>query len=201
MSSLSLLKSTNSIARIAIKSSNKSFIRCLSNSLLHTSFRSNLEIIRKNQFNLLNKSNNIKIRKFSVIENESAAPTIDYNIMKEIANSNDKKYVIVDVREPDEFNAGHIPNAINIPCKSSPGALGLDPEEFKLTFGFDKPSTEKTLVFYCLAGVRARMSEELAGTFGYNSRLTYAGSFKDWLENNGKIEVPEKSTTDTTEKK
>lgn len=199
-SSSLLLKSTNSITRIAIKSTNKSFIRCLSTSLLHKSIRSNLEI-RKNQFNLLNKSNNMQIRKFSVIENESAAPTIDYNIMKEIATSNDKKYVIVDVREPDEFNAGHIPNAINIPCKSSPGALGLDPEEFKLTFGFDKPSNDKTLVFYCLAGVRARMSEELAGTFGYKSRLTYAGSFKDWLENNGKIEIPEKPATETTEKK
>lgn len=132
-------------------------------------------------------------RFYSVIENGLAAPVVDYNKMKEIVEKNDPNYVIVDVRENDEFAAGHIPHAINLPCKSSPGALGLDPEEFKLTFGFDKPSKDKTLVFYCLAGVRAAISEELASTFDYEHRLNYAGSFKDWINHNGKIEYPQEA--------
>lgn len=144
--------------------------------------------------------------KYSLIENEDAAPLIDFSQMQEIANKDpaDSKYVIVDVREPDEFSAGHIPNAINIPVKSSPGALGLHPDEFKLTFGFDKPSTEKTLVFYCLAGVRATMSEELAYTFGYEHRLNFIGSFKEWLDNKGEVETPEPTESkpeSTTESK
>ncbi|TID14952.1 hypothetical protein CANINC_004623 [Pichia inconspicua] len=130
-------------------------------------------------------------RFYTVIENGLAAPIIDFNKMKEIVQKNDPNYIIVDVRENDEFEAGHIPHAINLPCKSSPGALGLDPEEFKLTFGFDKPSKDKTLVFYCLAGVRAAISEELAGTFDYEHRLNYSGSFKDWINHNGEIEYPQ----------
>ncbi|WP_375143006.1 rhodanese-like domain-containing protein [Paenibacillus sp. D2_2] len=38
--------------------------------------------------------------------------------------------VIVDVREPDEFAEGHIPDAKNIPLGSIPGALNLfDPQQ------------------------------------------------------------------------
>lgn len=129
-------------------------------------------------------------RFYSVIENGLAAPVVEFDKMKEIVrdveNGNDE-YVIVDVRENDEFASGHIRNAINLPCKSSPGALGLDPEEFKLTFGFDKPGNDKTLVFYCLAGVRATISEELASTFDYEKRLNYSGSFRDWISNNGEV--------------
>ncbi|KAG0690616.1 hypothetical protein C6P40_002248 [Pichia californica] len=200
---MSAIQTTRSIIRITTKT-NKSSIRYLRNFSLF-SLRSNItnnsiKLNKLNKFNnMTTNTNTNNIRNYSVIENELNAPSINFDKMKEISNSNDSKYVIIDVREPDEFIAGHIPNAINIPCKSSPGALGLDSEEFKLNFGFDKPSTDKTLVFYCLAGVRARMSEELASTFGYENRLTYLGSFKDWLENNGKIEIP-KSKKDDEEK-
>lgn len=193
------LQSTRSLAKVSsLKCTSKNSVRLFSNAVLRSNsligYEHNLSKLSMNfnnsimtQRSLINQF----VRKYSVIEND-AAPTIDFNKMKEIALSNDPKYVIVDVREPDEFSAGHIPNAINIPCKSSPGALGLDPEEFNLTFGFDKPPADKTLVFYCLAGVRATMSEELAGTYGYKNRLNYVGSFKDWIANNGKIDIPEK---------
>lgn len=75
--------------------------------------------------------------------------------------------LLVDVREPSEYNEGHIPTAVNIPFKSSPGALGLEPDDFEDAFGFPKPPVDKELVFYCLGGVRSTAAEELAGTFGY----------------------------------
>lgn len=118
------------------------------------------------------------------------APIVDFAQMRELVREHKPNVVLVDVREPDEFAAGHIPGAINVPVKSAPGALGLHEEEFKLRFGFDKPDTDKTLVFYCLAGVRATMADELAYTFGYNHRLNYAGSFNDWVQQNGPIETP-----------
>lgn len=123
---------------------------------------------------------------------EEVAPTIDFTKMKSLVLGKDPNVVLVDAREPDEFLAGHIPGAINIPVKSAPGALGLHEEEFKLRFGFDKPGVEKTLVFYCLAGVRSTMAEELAYTFGYNKRLNYAGSFNDWIQKDGAIEIPKR---------
>jgi rhodanese-related sulfurtransferase len=173
-----------------------SVLKCNTENMIKSS------VFESNKITNTNIFGNFGIRKYSLIENQDAAPLINFTQMQDIVNKQEKgvdsKYIIVDVREPDEFAAGHIPNAINIPAKSSPGALGLDPEEFKLTFGFDKPSTDKTLVFYCLAGVRATMSEELAYTFGYQHRLNYVGSFREWLDNKGEIEFPK--TAEETEK-
>lgn len=117
---------------------------------------------------------------------------VDFNQMKDILSSNDPKYVIIDVRENDEYNAGHIQNSINLPYKSSPNALGLSAETFKSMFGIDKPSFNQTLVIYCRSGGRAVHSEKLAMKFGYKNRLVYAGSFLDWCANNGKVVTPSK---------
>lgn len=180
----------------------RSLSTAFSRAALSTSKTSSLRpILNINTNKMLSLQSKNSVRKYSVIEDESAAPVIDFTKMTDIVKKNDPNYVIVDVREPDEYNAGHIPNAINIPCKSSPGALGLYPDEFKLTFGFDKPPTDKTLVFYCLAGIRSRMSEELAGTFGYEHRLNYSGSFSDWMSNKGEIETPKTEESKTEEPK
>lgn len=183
-----------------------SAVRAVLKGAFRTTLRSSVVLRRTRSFaiassatrpNMSGVSVNVKssvdktARKYSSME--GAAPVIDFPKMKEIAESKDDKYVIVDVREPDEYSAGHIPGAINIPVKSSPGALGLDAEEFKDTFGFEKPDTNKTLVFYCLAGVRAGMGEELASTFGYEHRLNYVGSFGDWMKNKGEVEIPKQA--------
>lgn len=110
-------------------------------------------------------------RQYSVVTTDSPAPIIDFAKLKEITTDpfDAEKYLIVDVREPSEFVQGHIPHAVNLPYKTAPGALGLEPEEFHEAFGFDKPALDKTLVFYCLAGVRSKAAESLAATFDYQS--------------------------------
>lgn len=125
-----------------------------------------------------------QLRKF-VIEVDQKAKIYSYDQMKALsANLPEKKdVVLVDVREPSEFNEGHIPGAINVPFKSSPGALGLDAEDFQDKFGMAKPDPKKELIFYCLAGVRSSAAEELAATFGYKHRGNYKGSWEDWVKN------------------
>lgn len=121
-------------------------------------------------------------RLYSVLSSSPEAKLYKYESIKDIVSnpSAHPNSVIVDVREPVEYKDGHIPNAINIPFKSSPGALDLTPEEFSDNFGFDKPSKDKELIFYCLAGVRSSAAEELANTFGYKKRGNYMGSYEDW---------------------
>lgn len=107
------------------------------------------------------------VRNYAVLSSDKPALIYTYEDVKKVIDSHDPNVVLVDVREPDELSNGSIPTAINIPYGSSPGALGLDEESFEDAFGFPKPSVDKTLVFFCLAGIRSAQSEVLAATFGY----------------------------------
>lgn len=95
-----------------------------------------------------------------------------------------------DVREPAEYQAGFIPNAINLPIKSQPDALFLLEEEFEDRFGFEKPAIDKEIVFYCKAGVRSSAAAQLAQQQGYQNVAEYRGSWLDWEKNGGPVSKP-----------
>lgn len=77
----------------------------------------------------------------------------------------DGSITLVDVREPHEFAAGHIPGAVSHPLSSfDPAAL---PEG-------------KRIVFSCAAGVRSVRAIEFAQAAGRDIREHYKGGFKDW---------------------
>jgi 3-mercaptopyruvate sulfurtransferase SseA len=93
-----------------------------------------------------------------------------------------------DCREPAELSeSGWVPSAINIPIKSNPASFFLPPEEFEDALGFQKPSTDTELVFYCKAGVRAIAAARLAWQGGYKKVGSYNGSWADWEAKGGKI--------------
>lgn len=121
------------------------------------------------------------LRSYSVIADECKAKIYDYNEIKNLSSNPSSEFMLVDVREPIEFEQGHIPGAINVPFKSNPGALGLSEEDFEENFGFTKPDPSKELIFYCLGGVRSTAAEDLAKTFGYTKRGNYIGSYEDWI--------------------
>lgn len=74
---------------------------------------------------------------------------------------------------------------MNIPIKSSPDALFLPAEEFEDRFGFEKPSQENEVVFYCRSGVRSSAAAELARQSGYEKVGEYRGSWLDWEKQEG----------------
>jgi rhodanese-related sulfurtransferase len=77
----------------------------------------------------------------------------------------DGSIVVVDVREPHEFAAGHIPGAVRNPLSAfDPSALPSD----------------KRVVFSCAAGVRSLRAIEFAQAAGRDIREHYKGGFKDW---------------------
>jgi rhodanese-related sulfurtransferase len=82
-------------------------------------------------------------------------------------------FVLVDVREPHEFAAGHIPGAVSHPLSSfDPTAL---PED-------------KRIVFSCAAGVRSVRAIEFAQAAGRDIREHYKGGFKDWAASGEPVE-------------
>lgn len=75
--------------------------------------------------------------------------------------------MVIDVREPDEFAAGHIPGATNLPLsRFSPDQLP-DPEG-------------KLMVLACLGGKRSGMALDKCGLAGSSVDTHLAGGFGAW---------------------
>ncbi|HEX2554950.1 MAG TPA: rhodanese-like domain-containing protein [Microvirga sp.] len=79
----------------------------------------------------------------------------------------DGSILLVDVREPHEFAAGHIPGSVSMPLST------FDPNAIPEAAG-------RRVVFSCAAGVRSVRALEFAQAFGHDIREHYRGGFKDW---------------------
>ncbi len=82
--------------------------------------------------------------------------------------------LLVDVREADEFAAGHVPGAVNMPLSTmTPAAL-------------PKPDGKKVVIM-CRSGNRtARLAAQLPG-IGRGDVAEYSGSWLDWTARGGKV--------------
>ena len=77
--------------------------------------------------------------------------------------------VIVDVREKDEFEESHIPNAVHM----SRGMVELEIE--------DKfPDRNMTIICHCGGGGRSALAAESLQKMGYKNVRSMAGGFKAW---------------------
>jgi len=82
---------------------------------------------------------------------------------------NRQRAVVVDVRAPEEFAAGHVSGARNVP---------LDQLEAKLA-GTVKNKTLPLLIV-CATGTRAQRAVALARKLGYEQAQVLAGGLKSW---------------------
>ncbi len=85
------------------------------------------------------------------------------------AGSDGQDIVLVDVREKNEWNEGHIPGAIHVPR----GFLELQIEEAV-------PDKSKTVVLYCAGGVRSLMAGQTLKQMGYENPISMSGGFGQW---------------------
>ena len=80
----------------------------------------------------------------------------------------ESEYIILDVRRPDEFAAGHIPNAINVPNESI-GTTEIP----------ELPNKEQMILVYCRSGRRSKEASEKLVKLGYSNILEFGGIL-DW---------------------
>lgn len=74
---------------------------------------------------------------------------------------------LVDVREPNEFVAGHVPGAVNLPLsRFDPAAL-------------PKPEG-KIVVVMCRSGNRSGRAQAIAAAAGRGDVVDYSGSMIEW---------------------
>lgn len=75
----------------------------------------------------------------------------------------------IDVRTPDEYAAGHIPGAVNVPLETIPDNLGKLP--------MDK---DTLIVAYCKSGWRASLGMTTLRLLGYSNTKGFDGSWLAW---------------------
>ena len=77
-------------------------------------------------------------------------------------------YIILDVRRSDEFDAGHIPNAINVPNESI-GTAEIP----------ELPDKDQLIMVYCRSGRRSKEASEKLVKLGYTNIVEFGGIL-DW---------------------
>jgi rhodanese-related sulfurtransferase len=88
----------------------------------------------------------------------------------------DPAILIVDVREPGEYAAGHVRNAINIPR----GVI-----EFKIwkSVGYpDKTNMDQKMYLYCKSGSRCALAAKALRDLGFTEAYRTELKVKEWAE-------------------
>ncbi|XP_034025341.1 thiosulfate:glutathione sulfurtransferase [Thalassophryne amazonica] len=90
---------------------------------------------------------------------------------------------LFDVRTPEEYQAGHIPQAVNIPLDTLEESLKLIPEHFQHKFHVNAPKKDdQDIVFQCRTGIRSAKALDIAYQLGYSRAKHYKGGYSEWTE-------------------
>jgi len=97
------------------------------------------------------------------------------NVTNAVLLSNREACTIIDVRSEEKFNAGHIPDAINIPFTKLPEAIDSL-----------KNKSNKIVLVYCGSGNSSGKAMRLLSQKGFESVMSIEGGFSEWV----KLQLP-----------
>ena len=97
------------------------------------------------------------------------------NVKEAVLLTNREACTIIDVRNEEKFNEGHIPDAINIPF------IKLPEEINKL-----KNKSKKTILLYCGSGNSSGKAMKILSQKGFESVMSIEGGFAEWI----KLQLP-----------
>jgi rhodanese-related sulfurtransferase len=88
--------------------------------------------------------------------------------------------LVLDVREPAEFQLGHLPNAVNVPR----GVL-----EFKVGNHPELQDGQRSILIYCKNGGRSTLAAYTLKQMGFSAVEMLTGGFDGWSGDVHKVEV------------
>lgn len=88
-----------------------------------------------------------------------------------------EKFVLVDVREDNEWTADHLPGAIHL----GKGVIERDIEKAV-------PDTNTALVLYCGGGFRSALAADNLQKMGYTNVISMDGGVRGWREKGYRME-------------
>jgi rhodanese-related sulfurtransferase len=97
----------------------------------------------------------------------------------ELASLQSKGVPVIDVREPAEFAAGHVPGAASIPR----GVLEFEVDGHPAVNCERDPALahrDQPVVLYCRSGGRSALAAEALQRLGFAEPLSLAGGFMAW---------------------
>ena len=83
----------------------------------------------------------------------------------------DPSLVVLDVRTPEEYAAGHLPGAVNIPNA-----------ELESRIGELEGARESDIVVYCKVGRKAAEAIDVLGKAGFKRLFHLEGDYTRWTE-------------------
>ena len=90
---------------------------------------------------------------------------------QELLAADTSHLIIVDVRTAEEFQQGHVPNAINVPLSEI-----IDNPDILIS------AKSKAIVLYCRSGYRAGKAAEALHKSGYLNLSHLEGDMQGWLK-------------------
>ncbi len=91
----------------------------------------------------------------------------------------DEPPLLLDVRERDEWEEGHLPRAVHVPR----GSLESKIEQAV-------PDRDRPIVVYCAVGARSAFAARTLEELGYGSVASLAGGFTEWKRSGYPFELP-----------
>jgi rhodanese-related sulfurtransferase len=114
-----------------------------------------------------------------VKENVGAAPkhvkTIGMEEYRKVVE-NPGSALIIDVREPREYAAGHVPGAINIPRGV------IESQIWNHVGSAEKADVERPIVLQCQSGKRATLAAQTLGELGFTQTSAVIMSLDEWKQ-------------------
>lgn len=89
----------------------------------------------------------------------------------------DASLFVLDVRAPEEYAAGHVPGAVNIPLDQVADRLAEVPKD-------------KDVVLYCRSGRRSALAGEVLTGNGYTRLQLMQGDMPGWAAKGRPVETP-----------
>lgn len=99
-------------------------------------------------------------------DNAKSVKLISVNTLKQL-QSERAKFLLIDVREDDEWQAGHIDGAIHIPRG-----------QLEQRIQSRAPQKDQKIVVYCRSGYRSELAAQTLKTMGYNNVYSLEGGIK-----------------------
>ena len=100
-----------------------------------------------------------------------------------------KDVQLADVREKNEWDAGHIPGAVHVP------------KSYLEQWAEDRiPDKGRTTVLYCAGGVRSIMAADTLKKLGYTDVISMSGGFNRWKDTGLEWVTPESLTAEQAQR-